>query len=260
MNRPAYFQKSAYALATLSSIAVLMATGTAAIAGYVPPQGRTAPRSGANSTNISRGGDCSSAATSGIVPFAPQSHIGQATSAQPAFVWFTPETGAERTIEFRLAKHLPEGGFEVVYATEFSSDERGPSGVMTLALSETDVRLSPEAMYRWQVVLVCNPNRPSESLVAEADVAVVEGATHLEIALSTTADASEKANRYAEASFWYDALEVAIADGPDGLAALTLLEDLAAIEQQAETQAQAEDPAPENAYSDRLREVIEAMR
>jgi hypothetical protein len=191
------------------------------------------------------------------VPLAPQTHIGQTHSPQPTLVWFSPETESY-TVEFRVAEHLPDGGFQVIYSTTFDSTEKQlPSGIMTVSLADTDVTLSPDRLYRWQAVLVCNPNRPTESLVAEADIQVVETPAELDASLATAADAAERATAYATAGLWYDAIGEAL-NATSTAMPISLLEDLVAIEMES-TDGTGE-ATPDLSYSDRLQAVIDRLR
>lgn len=222
---------------------------------YEPPP-NSAPRSGSATPATVRGGGCSAASTTGLVPLAPQTHIGHTQSTQPTFAWFTPET-EPYPVEFRIAEYLPEGGLRVIYSTEFESTAKTlPSGITAFSLSDTDFSLTPNQRYRWQAVLVCNPNRPSESLVTEADIFVEESMDSLSPIPSETS-AAERAELYAGSGFWYDALAEALRANSDGQSTvkITLLEDLAAIEANEEQ----EDTVVES-YSDRLRQVIDIIR
>lgn len=231
---------------------------------YVPPGGGSAPRRTGSITTRS-GGSCAPISTAGMVPLAPQAHVGQSTSLQPTFAWFTPESGP-RTVEFSLAKQRPEGGFELVYETALSAADRSPSGITTLSLSGTGVSLTPNTNYTWQAVLVCNPNRPSQSVVIRSDVAIVEASGTLKENLaSATNSPAERVSLYAGAGLWYDALKAALEAEGDGANTLqvALLENLIEIEVNA---AEASAPVEEtrasaaNTFSDRLRQVIEAIR
>ncbi|MGF1537819.1 MAG: DUF928 domain-containing protein [Elainellaceae cyanobacterium] len=276
-------QTMAFVLAAMTSTAVLIATATAAIAQfndpapgapndtipfvsraieYVPPEGADSP--GQTGSLITRsGGSCAPTSTAGMVPLAPQTHIGQSSSQQPTLAWFTPESGP-RTIEFSLAKQLPDGRFELVYKTELSAADRGPSGITTLSLSETDVSLTPNTNYTWQAVLVCNPNRPSQSVVIRSDVAVIEAPNALKENLAAAADsAAERVSLYAGSGLWYDAFnEALVAEGnsSSGSLQVALLESLVDLEAAA---LEANEPAEEASatiFPDRLQQVIDAIR
>jgi len=244
----------------LSTAALSIVAIAPVLAGYVPPSNGTAPRAGSTAPGGVRTGGCSAASTTGLIPIAPQTHIGQTASTQPTFAWFSLESDSYLT-EFRIAEYRDDGGFNVIYKTEFDSDAQVlPSGITTVSLSGTDVRLSPGTTYRWQALLVCDPNRPSESLVAEADITVVDASTP---DVSSATDAAERSLLYAEAGLWYDAIGAALtADSADGRdIQITLLEDLAAIEEQANRAENDEnDMVGAVAHGDRLRQVIAAIR
>lgn len=227
------------------------------ISNYQPPSSQTPPSRGSTDPGIVRGTGCSAASTTGLVPLAPQAHIGQTHFSQPTIAWFSPETESY-TVEFRVAERLPDDEFHVIYSTEFESTEKQlPSGIMTVSLAETDVTLSPDRTYRWQAVLVCNPNRPTESLVAEADIQVVETPAELDASLTTAADAAERSTVYATAGLWYDAMGEAL-NTPSIDFPIALLEDLVAIETEpADSTGEA---TPELSYSDRLQAVIDHLR
>lgn len=221
---------------------------------YVPPD-RSAPRSGSTTPGTTRGNGCSSASTTGLVPLAPQAHIGLTQAEQPTIAWFTPET-EDYTMEFRIAEHLPEGGFNVVYETEFAAAEKTqPSGITVVDLEGTEIVLSSNKTYRWQAVLVCDPNRPSESLVAEADIQMVPASEALNAALSTLSEPSERAGLYASQSLWYDAIAEVLTGSSEAAesARLSLLNDLATLEEEATEENPASGIAP---YDERLRVVI----
>ncbi|MGB3493681.1 MAG: DUF928 domain-containing protein [Elainellaceae cyanobacterium] len=221
---------------------------------YVPPE-RSAPRPGSTAPGTSRGNGCSSASTAGLVPLAPQAHIGLTQTVQPTIAWFNPET-EDYTIEFRIAEHLPDGGFNIVYETEFTSAEKTlPSGITVVSLEATDTELAPGKTYRWQAVLVCDPNRPSESLVAESDIQVISASDDLEATLLTLATASQRADFYASQSLWYDAMgEVLMADDDEAQAVqLDFLNDLALLEAAATS---ASEQNTNLSYDERLRMVI----
>lgn len=230
---------------------------TEALAQYDPRRAtQSAPRSGTTTSTTTRGDGCSAASATGLVALAPQTHVGLTQSSQPTFAWFSPETDAY-TVEFRVAEHLPNGQFRVIYATEFESTEKQlPSGITTVSLTETNVLLSPNQTYRWQAVVVCNPNRPSESLVTEADIYVVEASADLSATLAAVTDSAERSRLFAESGLWYDAMGEALnASSPD--LSISLLEDLVGLE--AEAIAGAEDVVEVSAV-DRLQEVINRLR
>ena len=129
---------------------------------------------------------------------------------------------------------------------------------MTLTLSAEQPELQIGETYSWKVVLLCNPNRPSNSLVAKADFEVVPLSPSLQTELDRTNKPLAIADIYAEQSIWYDALAQAISITQSSTKSrfeLKLLEDLAQIEETVDSQHNLEDSAKQ---SYRLRQVIEA--
>ncbi|MEM9216550.1 MAG: DUF928 domain-containing protein [Cyanobacteria bacterium P01_F01_bin.150] len=242
-----------FAVSVITAIAGAIVIAPA-MAGYIPPTGSSTPRRGSTGTNIVRGGGCSAASTASLTALAPQSHIGQTASLQPTFVWFNPEAGPY-TVEFRIAEYLPDDSLKVIYRHDFTSvDRMDASGISVFDLSETDISLASDTVYRWQVILVCNPNRPSESLVTASDIEVVNLPNALDMELATKTESSDRANLYAESGLWYDALAEAINGSETGTndVQIGLLETLVELEGEAEG---------ENGrnYGDRLQEVINVL-
>ena len=149
-------------------------------------------------------------------------------------------------MEFRLYQYEPNGDTKI-----HTVNLQSQPGIMSLSLPADQPGLTVGQRYRWQVVILCNPNRPSEALVAEADIEVVEPSPALAKELAATNNLIEKANLYAESGLWYDALGKALqsTQGTTKDFQLTLLEDLAKVEEQ-------EELAQGRTQSARLRKII----
>jgi hypothetical protein len=105
-------------------------------------------------------------------------------------------------------------------------------GVMHATWPEALPELEPGNRYLWKVVVLCDPNRPSDSLLAEAEMEVVAPPTDLETTLAQTTSPLDRANIYAAAGLWYDALaQVIDGQSPEAVAyRQALLEELAVLE------------------------------
>lgn len=221
-----------------SSVAIM----SAALAEYQPPDNQKPP-SGKTSSTFTRDG-CQGNQSTSLTALAPQEHVGQTASTRPTFAWFIPDS-QPYPIEFRLNEHTPDGKREILLRKELQSEP----GIMVLSLSEEEIELSVGQRYSWQVIVFCNPNRPSSALVVGADVDVVEMPLTLANHLSATNNSVERANLYAQSGLWYDALgqvlETREVFSPNQFE-LTLLEDLAQVE------------GSESVHSQRLRQIIEA--
>ncbi len=123
-----------------------------------------------------------------LTPIAPLSHIGQTANPSPTVIWHVPDQSTHPMI-IRLWKDK-----EILWETTVQSQ----SGLMTQTLPS----LTPNQIYRWQVVLICNPKRPSQNQVIEAPITY----RPLQIPIAPQLDS------LTQAELWYDALSVAKTD------------------------------------------------
>lgn len=175
----------------------LLITNTA-LAEYKPPANQKPPSSRTTST-VARGG-CEGSGGTSLTALAPYSHIGQTVSTHPTFAWYVPDAQSY-PLELRLYQYDISGDTKIQ-----TIKLQSYPGVMTWSIPEEQPGLLVGQRYRWQVVILCNPNRPSNALVTEADIEVVAMPSALANALSTTGDRLIRANLYAELGLWYDAL------------------------------------------------------
>lgn len=186
-------------------------------AGYNPPSQPSAPSD--NITTTGRRGGCLSAETASLTAIAPLSHVGQTIASHPTFTWFVPDEQSF-AIEFYLYQQQASGE-QLIYQTNRASTP----GMMSLTLPVAESALQVGQRYRWQVILLCNPNSPSSALVANAEVEMTRPSAELEAALANTIDPAARANLLAEFGLWYDAIAAANAE-----AQINLLTNLSEIE------------------------------
>ncbi|MBE9044692.1 DUF928 domain-containing protein [Pleurocapsales cyanobacterium LEGE 10410] len=165
-----------------------------------------------------------------LTTLAPYGHVGQSTATNPTFVWYVPDRESY-PVEFWLYESDPasySGKGEQVYQTRLSSS----SGIMTHSLP-TEVSLVPGRTYVWQVAIICNPNSPSQSLVVNNRVKIVEVDPATTSQLNNAENPVTKADVYAQSGLWYDALaEVALLEDPQAEnATIKLISQLAEIEE-----------------------------
>lgn len=209
-------------LVTSCVLGLSLVIAPAALADYVAPDdqeppsdytGQAGPRDGCEGRGVP------------LTALAPQSHVGRTASTRPTFAWFVPNS-TTKPMEFRLYEYDSNGNPQSI--GEPISLESSP-GIMTLTLPEDRPELKVGRTYLWQVTILCDPDNISSDLIARADIRVVE----MPSALESTVNGSNKANIYAEASLWYDALGAALdlADESKlGEVGSTLLENLAELE------------------------------
>ena len=197
---------------------------TTTFAAYKSPTNPSRPKSptGSNST---RTNGCIGTAQTTLTVLAPLSHFGQTVSSQPTFVWFVPDAEPHE-MEFSLYEYGVSGKGKLIKKIQLQSS----SGIMKLSLAKEKFSLSVGQKYLWQIALLCNPNYPSEDLVAKAVIEVVAIPPRLKDALSQTKEIIKQADLYAEAGLWYDALSLALQDPQNKAFSLNLLTQLSNLE------------------------------
>lgn len=158
---------------------------------------------------------------------APRSHVGRTDSLQPTVSWFIPDT---EVYEMELHLYQLDDG-DGLTLIERQVMETTP-GIMQASLSDDQVELTPGNQYRWRVVVICNPNRPSSALIDEAEMIVVNADVELANELESASEPSARAALYAQEGLWYDAFaQVATVDNAAGADyRQRLLQSLADIE------------------------------
>jgi hypothetical protein len=220
----------AYRLLNGFVLGLSLATTTVALGAYKPPSQPSYPKTPTTTTGT-RGG-CEEKTETILTSLAPQTHVGQTVSPYPTFAWFVPDS-QPLLMEFRLYKYDSGDRPQLVEKVKLQT----VPGIMQRSLSRDRPGLSVGQNYRWQVVIFCNPNRPSTALVTEAEVEVVEMPQAFKTALSTTNNLLERAKLYAESGFWYDAFAEVLKSRRKAVTKeykLNLLEDLAKLEEAGE--------------------------
>ncbi|MGL6338617.1 MAG: DUF928 domain-containing protein [Waterburya sp.] len=201
---------------------------TIALGEYKPNSKPSAPKSPTTATGT-RGG-CHGKNTTTLTAFAPQTNIGQTVSQFPTFSWFVPDS-QPLPMEFRLYKYDDDASNQPQLIKKVKMVSK--PGIMQLSLSQNHPGLAINQTYRWQVIIFCNPNRPSTALVTEAIIKVVKISPNLKQRLATTKNTLEKAELFAKSNFWYDALAEGFKNSSKQLGKnqqLKLLETLASLE------------------------------
>jgi hypothetical protein len=205
------------------ALALSLLLTTTAIAAYKPPTKPSRPSTptGSNST---RTNGCTGTAQTTLTALAPLAYVGQTVSVQPTFAWYVPDA-TSREMEFSLYEYA-NGKAKVIYKTQMPSS----SGIMSHSLPKEKISLAVGGKYVWQIALLCNPNHPSEDLVAKAEIEVVAIPSGLANALSQTKDPLKRSQLYAEQGLWYDALGETLNNPINKTSRLKLLEQLSKLE------------------------------
>ena len=209
---------------------IILLPNQASFAGYKPPPNQKPPSGYTDSSGVR--GKCSATDNSKILLLAPVTHVGQATSSYPSFAWFLPKHQS-LPIEFSIYELNDDNQAS---KQVFRDKLPNASGVMNIELREHKQALKLGKRYVWQVEVLCNPNRPSRNIVVSAEIDIVELPSSLKAALSKTDSPLQRANLYAEAGMWYDALKEALAAENNlelAIVTLGLMEELAYLEKTA---------------------------
>jgi Domain of Unknown Function (DUF928) len=177
-----------FLMSCVLSIALTLAP--IALAAYTP-RNPSAPRTPTTTTGT-RGG-CPNAPEITLTTLAPQSHVGQTISTHPTVAWLI-SSPSSLPMELRLYQYDSETDQQLIYQIEMQST----SGIMSWSLPNSESALVIGQRYRWQVILFCDPNRPSSALVADAELEVVTPSLTLEEDLADTSDRPSRAELYAE--------------------------------------------------------------
>lgn len=218
-----------------------------------------APSSQSTGIAATRSGSCNlgdnktKADSATLTTLAPYGHIGQSASTNPTFIWHVPDRESY-PVEFWLYESDPAsygGKGERVYQTRLSSS----AGIMTHSLP-TEVSLVPGQTYVWQVAIICNPNSPSQSLVVNNRVKIVEVDPATTSQLNNAENPVTKADVYAQSGLWYDALaEVALLEDPQAENATIKL-----ISQLAATENNSVEPKNIETHQQNLKQIIESLQ
>jgi hypothetical protein len=178
------------------------AMAPAAWAQYRPPQGD--PPRGSTIANSSRGFRYNRSRPPLLI-LAPIRHVGRSSSTNPILSWFISLSEPYR-IEISFYKVLEDGSLDLVFLHE---DVQSTRGMIRTAFPELTEILHMGERYRWQVAVAEDPADPDDDLAFTAEIDLVAPDLDLETQLATATTPAQKAEIYAEAGYWYDALREA---------------------------------------------------
>ena len=163
--------------------------------GYVPPA-KDREQQEATSSG-SRG--CSSEPVV-ITPLIPTDRTPTTISANPSFLFLVKEN-----LNLPVYFSLVEPGIAEPLWKEELSVER--AGVLSVAIPQS-ISLDVGKNYVWNLKVVCNPNRPSQSWYVRAIVKRVSPSTKLMQELTEASSKLEQAAILARNEIWYDAIYI----------------------------------------------------
>jgi hypothetical protein len=191
-------------LVTSFVLSLALVVTPAVLAAYVPGDQKPVPPERRSDGGTTRG--CSGGGMP-LTVLASRNYVGQTISRHPTFAWFVPRDSASKPMQFTIYEWVPGGKPKEVRKMSLQSSE----GIMKLSpFSDSELELQPGKEYLWQVVIHCDPDNPSGDLVSEASIEVVGMPAAVQSKLNKAVNSVEKANIYAEAGLWYNALDEAL--------------------------------------------------
>jgi hypothetical protein len=136
-----------------------------------PASGRSSGGRGCGTTISSTASPAAASNVPSLILLAPQVDAPQTFSMRPQFAWFVRDT-APIAMEFRLYAESANNRYTLIKEIKDEQFKTAP-GVNLLTFAPTTPEL-PIGRYRWQVVLICDRNRPSSNLFATADIEIVK--------------------------------------------------------------------------------------
>jgi hypothetical protein len=153
-------------------------------------------------------------------------------------------------MEFLLFEQRPGNEPKPIQRIELQASP----GIGSLSLPKDKPGLSVGKKYLWKVAIICDPNRPSTDLIADAEIDVVEMPPALTKSLSNTTSGLERARLYARSGLWYDSIAEVLASGDSTFREfrIALLKELATLEESGDSER-------ERLYGRQLRQVVELL-
>jgi Domain of Unknown Function (DUF928) len=170
-----------------------VATAQARSIRYVPPGRKGAP------TKTLGGGsrNCNSEVTS-FTLLAPPDHVGLTTQSHPKFMWYN---AADSVLPMQLTIVEP-GMSEPLWTQELPA---GHAGLNEIQLPENIPALVVGRRYRWSLSRLCGMRRSNDTRMERGWIERV-AVDPVKSTFTAKTSIEERANAYAEAGLWYDAI------------------------------------------------------
>ncbi|MUG98826.1 DUF928 domain-containing protein [Scytonema sp. UIC 10036] len=137
-----------------------------------------------------------------LMALSPENNLGLTKAAYPTLFFFVPQTSTPKTVEFVLR----DDKNHLVYEKTFT--KTGSSGIINLSLPQT-TSLPPLTIgknYRWYLSMICEPNNRAKDIVVSGWIRRVQLDPSLTQKLEQIKTAADRADLYASAGLWQDAL------------------------------------------------------
>lgn len=144
-----------------------------------------------------------------LILLSPNTKQARTISSNPIFAWFIRDS-QPRQVQFRLyQENSATQEYELVKEIKDKNLQSKP-GIMVLPMPK-NVSLETGKKYLWQVELICDRNRPSANLFAEAELEIAPMKPSLRKQLKQTVNPEDKAMLFVKNGLEYDALMTVLA-------------------------------------------------
>ena len=162
---------------------------------YNPP----ASPSGAASVRVTGGTRGAGDKQPMLYVLAPE-HVALTTQPQPALFWYQSHSAKA---DFELTLTEPKKAEPLL---SLKGDASQKAGIHSVALARHKITLKPGVTYQWSVAIIPDAANRSKDVIASGMVKRVEAPGNLAEKIGNASPA-ERAALYAQAGFWYDALQ-----------------------------------------------------
>ncbi|HEV7406785.1 MAG TPA: DUF928 domain-containing protein [Chthoniobacteraceae bacterium] len=166
---------------------------------YKPPM-LAAEKIGERISGGTRGGTDAAGGKLPSIDVLTPDHVALTSQAQPTLFWYQ---SAPSKAGFEITLTEPDKAKPLVKVDLATAEN---AGIRALSLARQKVELQPGVTYRWNIALVVDKANRSKDVIAGGKIKRVAAPAGLEAKLAG-APPAERANLYAEAGLWYDALQ-----------------------------------------------------
>lgn len=175
---------------------------TAAIASFDPPPGQGMPTSTAGGGTRPAQAACTPTRSIGLTALSPSRYVGLTVQSRPA-VWVYLPTTTAQTLELSLFDQNGNGIYQTTLPIADSNQ------LMRLTFPKNAPALSTSEPYYWTVAIVCDQNHRTDDWVVGGWIRQQLPDQNFQRQL-TTASPAQQVQLYAQAGYWYDAVEVLV--------------------------------------------------
>ena len=185
---------------------ILLSQATSSRIRFVPPVNKNPRQSQGSGSRGCRNQSVRENLVTLLMP--SKEYVGQTLSGRPTFFWHLSQP-VSVPMQFSLVED--KSGGKTVLKQQIDSPQ---PGIIQVEIPQNQPELVPGRLYRWNITLLCNANRPSENVFLQSWIERVSATPTLKQQLagatsnrnSTPQQLRDRASVYARSGLWYDAI------------------------------------------------------